>query len=193
MHVREQLSDDINVISNGRLREAVLEPIKTLEIPKNELVLVGGAAMQAYGIKVSPDIDVVVPRSRLEVMYEEHESERSMHLGSKQIYWASRGIGRIGWQATLMFNGHGQKTREGDEYIRARYGDISFMLPPSDDLYRASFEELRDEANDLNGVLVSPPDRILEWKQAVNRPKDTEDIELLEEFLHDAPAKRKTK
>src|SRR6202008_2817548 len=56
------------------MMEDILEPIQQLEIPTNELVIVGGAVLQIHGLKYTPDIDVVVPPTRLEKIIDEWEA-----------------------------------------------------------------------------------------------------------------------
>ena len=147
-------------------------------IPADELVIVGGAALQMFGIKKSPDIDVVVTPHQMEQILEEN-----FHWPWFQARWNHhpRKLNRCGLSVAATGTGEGQLIR-GDAY-GSTYGDITYMLAPNDHLYQATFEELRDEAVEIGGILVSPPARILAWKRGVNRPKDAKDIALIENYL----------
>lgn len=142
-----------------------------LKIPSDELIIVGGAAMQMYGIKMTEDIDVVV-------------TPQQMQRVLKEIDPYQHNTERCGLLLCATDERSGQFLH-GDEY-GSTYGNITYMMAPSDHLYQATFEELHDEAKAagrINGFLVSPPERILAWKQDVNRPKDKADIKLIKRYL----------
>lgn len=44
-------------------------------------------------------------------------------------------------------------------------------------------KELIKNADILNGIRFVKLEKVLEWKKAFNRPKDQEDIKLIEKFL----------
>ena len=156
----------------------IIEAIKSehnlsSSIPADELIVVGGAALQMFGYKQTTDIDVVVTPKQMKRMVDTCDSYQQ---------WTAH-KGKLEHQGLLLTVRHkaGQFLR-GD-YYGSTFGDITYMLAPNDHLYQATFEELRDEAANIGGVLVSPPERILAWKRAVNRPKDAADIALLEKRL----------
>lgn len=160
---REYLTDD-----------QVVESIQTTYIPRDELVVVGGAALQLFGIKRTYDIDAIV----------------SMPTLINRITGTADGTyGRSYMHSPL---GSGHVTREGiafavqswKEFYEAQSVGVLSLLPaPNDKLYSVSFEELRDEAVEKNGILVSPPGRVLEWKEALGRPKDIGDIAKIQAYL----------
>lgn len=165
-----------------RIRKNITDAIeernkRRIAIPMDELIVVGGAALQMYGIKKTNDIDVVVTPHRMEQILE--EEFRWTERGYVKGY--TRPIDRRGLMLMVTGQDEGQLIR-GDEY-GSTYGDITYMLAPNDHLYQATFEELRDEAEEIDGVLVSPPVRILQWKLGVNRPKDADDIALIKKYL----------
>ncbi|MFA5003980.1 MAG: hypothetical protein WC498_01730 [Candidatus Saccharimonadales bacterium] len=156
-----------------RYVDSIVQPVRDLGFPKGELIVVGGAALQFFGIKQTNDIDVVI-RSELMldiVSLEENRQKRYQHFG------------RIGMQLTVDAPDVGQVLAEGDEYSAARRGNISFMLPPNDHLYAATFEELSERSVSLRGIQILTPDAVREWKQGVQRPKDLEDISLIDAYL----------
>jgi hypothetical protein len=159
-------------------REAVLEAVRSLDIPKENAIVVGGAAMQVYGIKQTYDIDVVTTPDQLSDVLKLHHKDKRSFSAIRHSK-----LGHIGVALRVTRLDEGQVTYQPDMYERMQYGGVSFMLAPDDDLYRASYEELLDEANDIAGVLVSPPERILAWKEAVGRPKDHRDAALLRDYL----------
>ena len=156
-----------------QMRADILEPVRALEIPRDELIIVGGAVLQLYGLKRTEDIDVVVESTRMRTLLAEAEEEQYRFRPNLKI-------GVRGAQLMLSRMDAGPKIPgTGSEYARALHGNISFMDAPHDDLYTASFAELHDEAEDWDGVLASPMQRIFDWKQAVGRRKDLEDLNLI--------------
>lgn len=149
--------------------ETIIERVKELEIPKRQMVVVGGAALKLQGInKKTADIDVVVPVARLLTLaVEMGQQGQRFRLDAAKV------------TDTLRVKLWGRE----DSCTLIEIGRMSIMPPPNDLLYQASFEELRDEATDIKGVLVSPPERILDWKRAVDREKDQADIQLIEAYL----------
>lgn len=163
---------DINEFTTlEEMRPNVLEAVRELEIPKDELIVVGGAALQIFGIKVSRDIDVVVTPDRMEYVL--------THPAG--AYGKERQLGRHGLQVTATGETEGQVVF--DDGYGVKVGAVTYMPAPADSKYSATFEELHDEAADIEGILVSPPERILAWKQGVNRAKDQADIALINNYL----------
>ncbi|HSX33172.1 MAG TPA: hypothetical protein VLF91_02435 [Candidatus Saccharimonadales bacterium] len=161
-------------MSEADMRANVLAPIRALEIPKDELVVVGGAALQAHGIRLARDIDVVVTPERLEQLLEETD----------RLPRRKRELGHLGAQLVMRRPDIGRVLADNGEYGITK-GDITWMPAPNDKYYRATFAELHDEAVDMGGVLVSPLSRILAWKQALLgkpfRDKDRTDVRLIEQ------------
>jgi len=154
-------------------RANITEAIFRMEDPKliQEAVLVGSAALQMHGIMLARDIDVVLPTSTLEEIVRQggHEggiSDLVLH-----------GIGAAGLKDTSS----GQILRSR-QYEVATRGNVAYMAAPNDSIYSVGYSELRAEAEIIDGVHVSPPARILEWKRAVNRPKDQKAIHLIEDW-----------
>jgi hypothetical protein len=162
---------DIHDLDPARMRPNVLEAVHKLKIPKDDLIVVGGAALQIFGIKVSEDIDVVLSPERMERVLHNTENHNSR----------GRHFGRQGLQVTATWDNRGQ--RVFDEGYGVVLGAVTYMPAPADSKYSATFEELHDEAVDVEGILVSPPERILAWKQGVHRAKDARDIVLINDFL----------
>ena len=155
--------------------EDIILSVRRLHIPKEELVVVGGAALELYGISQNRGaIDLVVSPERMTKILEEPDPI---------INKASRRLGYIGLMPQVTVIGKGRRDPEGGR------GAVTFMPAPNDHLYQASFEELRDEAIDASDVLTSPPERILAWKRAItqwqtpNMVKHLVDIELILKYL----------
>lgn len=152
------------------LRYNVIEAVSRARLPQDKMVVVGGAVMQLFGLKKAGDIDIVVaPEAMVDLL----GSELNHHSRLRPEFDAERRTLAIP-EAGLVIH--------ADEYGMTR-GGLTYMLAPNDDLYQATFEELSGEALDVLGVRVSPLERVLEWKRAVDRPKDREDIELIEKYL----------
>ena len=154
---------------------AIIESVKGVQIPKEKLVVVGGAALQLFGIKRTNDIDAIIPIPTL--------IERIRHRT------LDRWDGRSGMHSRIDRE---KITSEGLEftildwvnfYDSASVGKLALLPPPNDKLYSVSFEELRDEAVSIQGLLVSPPERILDWKQSIGRAKDQPDIDRIQAYL----------
>lgn len=158
-------------LTHSQMRSNVIDAVCELNIPKEEIIVVGGAALQVYGIKVSPDIDLVTRPDRFrDILKNVDHFARNLTLG------------HIGINAAVTDKFSGQKLH--DEGYGVILGNVTFTLAPDDDLYQASFEELHDEAVEIEDlILVSPPQRILDWKKAIHRPKDMKDIDLIEQYL----------
>lgn len=159
----------------------IIAPVERLNIPSEELIIVGGAALQAYGIKKTTDIDVVVTEPRLETIIQdwqwlEHHSFDQSRRGR---------LSNRGSQLIVERHGIGRVLEEGNYYERAVLGDISFMTSPRDHLYTASFDELMADSTPFGGkgIAVLSPQKVLEWKEAVNRPKDQKDIAGIRAYL----------
>lgn len=161
----------LNTLTN----EAIVNCLRATSIPRDELVVVGGAAMQLLGIKQTNDIDAVVSlptlteRIRLRTL-DSRFGRGYMHspLDNERIVQDELNFDVLHWK---------------DFYDAESIGTLALLPTPNDSLYAVSFEELRDEAIDVLGVLVSPAERVLEWKQAVGREKDLADIVLIQSHL----------
>lgn len=158
--------------------ERIVDSVRSVGIPKKELVVVGGAALQLFGIKRTKDIDAVIPTTRLMRRIDERARDvqhgrRSRHSPIDDETVTAQGItfSILDWI---------------DFYDSESTGTLALLPAPNDQLYHASFEELHDEAIEIEGILVSPPERILEWKQAIGRPKDQTDIEKIQAHLANA-------
>ncbi len=161
--------------SKTKMRSNVVEAVSRLDVSKDKIIVVGGAALQVFGIKKSEDIYLVTsPELFSEILdgIEYYNSERN--LGKLKL-------GHIGIMATAVGKDRGQRIY--DDGYGVTLGQITYMPAPTDHLYQTSFEELQGEAVDIDGILVSPPERILAWKEGVARPKDLEDIDLIQRFM----------
>ncbi len=149
----------------------IIDCIRTSQVPLDKLVVVGGAALKLFGIKETTDIDVVVPSSVL--------MNRAL---DKHTYGGGMHSPIDGQKVTE--NGVEYRILDWKDYYTANStGTLTFIPAPDDSLYSVTYEELHNEALNIDGILVSPPERILEWKQAINRDKDIPDITAIQSFL----------
>jgi hypothetical protein len=154
--------------------EDIILSVRRLDIPKDELIVVGGAALELFGIRPNRGaIDLVVsPERMVKILHQ-----------NNVINTKARRVGHIGLMPQVTVIGKGRRDPEGGR------GAVTFMPPPIDYLYRATFDELRDEAIDASDVLVSPPERILAWKRSITRlqipniVKHLADVELILKYL----------
>ena len=151
-------------------QQDIISSIRSLEIPKKEMILVGGVALDLFNIRFSKTIDLVVSS---DVMLEllDKADNKTFHAYS---------LGHIGTMAQVLAIGKGRD-------LQTHRGFVSFMPAPNDHLYQASFEQLRAEAIDTSDILVSPLGRLLDWKQkvgdSVGNQKDLADAELIGSHL----------
>jgi hypothetical protein len=157
----------------------IVESVNSLQIPKDELVIVGGAALQLYGLKRTRDIDVIVPMHTLIDRIERRAGGRSNRGGMHDI------LGR----EEITSEGVDFEVRSWKDFYESEsVGTLSVLPAPNDKLYSVSFEELREEAVEIKGIPVASLERILEWKQALERPKDITDIARIQAYLAHEPA-----
>lgn len=48
---------------------------------------------------------------------------------------------------------------------------------------RWNVEKIIEEAEEIDGLMFAPLERVLEWKKEMNRPKDGADIKVIKEYL----------
>ena len=156
--------------------EDIVLSVRRLHIPKEELVVVGGAALELFGIRPTKSaIDLVVSPERMRMVLEEVNNTTAR----------THKLGHIGLMPQVTYIGKGRPQREYAGF----FGDVTLMPAPNDHLYQASFDELRDEAIDASDVLVSPPERILAWKRSMtmwqvpNMIKHLQDEERILKYL----------
>lgn len=170
-------------LSPAKMRERITEKavyqLKQFGLEPSRCIIVGGAAMQVHGLKMTPDVDIVISeadmRKLMSPKYDCHNSQSNAY--SLKMEPACVGVG-----LALLGREQGQVIYSDTGYGHT-WGDLTLMLAPNDSLYQASYQELLLESNVIDGVSVSPLERILEWKQAVNREKDAADINLLKQHL----------
>lgn len=154
-------------------QQPIIDALTEAEVRPSEAVIVGGAALQMFGIKRTVDIDLVVTPAYMEAIRVEME-ERVLEVGARglSVVFTDRGAGQT-WTEE-------PEPGYGIDYYK---GSLTYMLAPNDSLYRATQAELFSEAVVTRGFLVSPPERILAWKQGVGRKKDVRDIQLIQSYL----------
>lgn len=125
-----------------------VDRVKLLNLPLEDIIVIGSGVMDALGIRSSGDVDLVV---------------------RKELF------------AALQDSGEWQKDMVHDEPVLRR-DDVEVWLSWSNS-GEPNFDELLANAVAIDGVWFVSPQFLLEWKKAKRRPKDIQDVALLEEYL----------
>lgn len=131
-----------------------LEKVRELELPKEHYVVVGGSILDIYGIRKSNDIDVVVSWTAFEELR------------------------KRGWEVDEDFKRQWGRERLVHDVFEV-YSDLYYQSLD----YYMPFEVLRSIAHEKEGVLTQPLGLLLLAKKDNARPKDLEDIVLIEKYL----------
>jgi len=140
----------------------LLKSIERLDLPA---ILVGGAVLDLHDIRFSQTIDLVVAPELMLELLDKVDNKREIAYS----------LGHLGTMTQVVAVGKGRERANERQYRES----VKFMSAPNDHLYQVSFDELYNEAIDMNGVLVSPLSRILDWKLNVGKAKDLTDIALI--------------
>lgn len=133
----------------------VLERVKSLNLPEGQYVVAGSAIMAMHGLKETKDIDIVVSQ-------EIFDSYSKDDTWEKVPYTYEDRLGKI-WL----------KKDEFELYIHVNYGEQ----------FRPTLGDLLSKAEYFDGVPFICLEDLLKFKKAYNRPKDQNDIRLIEEYL----------
>lgn len=136
----------------------ISERVKKLKLPFEKYVIVGGV-MEAYGIRPAYDLDIVVSEDLFNDLRK--QGWVLCECDKCKDKWA---------------HGSTDKILKGDGVdILSEYS--------CGDKYYMSAEDLIRQAVIIDGVPYAPLEELLKWKKAANRPKDHEDVFLIEQFL----------
>ena len=131
----------------------IYEKLKSLNLPMGEYVVVGGV-MSAHGIRESHDLDILVTPNLYRSLLNSGEYKQCT---CEECLKVSR----------LMLKG------DGVDIIP------NYMLGN----YIGSTKDLIDNADVINGFPFVKLSEIVKFKKELGRPKDTEDILLISEYL----------
>ena len=131
----------------------------------DELVVVGGAAMAAFGIKRlrETDLDIAVTESLLDHL--KHDDRWTEAVSEKKV------------GPSIKSRKAGTARIVGEDYcgVKTQPGDISAIrMPLNDGIYPVTTEELIKEGLPLGGgaYRYTKPQRILDWKLALLESND---------------------
>ncbi len=137
---------------------SIFDKVRQLNLPLGEYVVVGGA-MEAYGIRKSNDIDVVVISSLFEKLIEQ------------------------GWKVCECDKCKGMRQAGTKKKILKSEGVDILSEYSWYDKYYADTEALIRDAEIIDGISFVQLDELVKWKKAANRDKDKKDVVLIEDFL----------
>ncbi|RYF29042.1 MAG: hypothetical protein EOO17_03110 [Chloroflexi bacterium] len=124
----------------------IVERVKSLNLPLDQLVVIGSGIVDALDMRASQDIDLAV---------------------SGQLF------------EQLRFSGDYQVNERHGDIVLER-DDVEIWQDWGDDL---PYDMLARGAVVIGGVQFCHPATVLRWKQDHGRQKDTEDIQLLRQYL----------
>lgn len=148
---------------------SILGAVRRDERVARDGIVVGGAAMVLLGLKdKARDADVVLPELTFAHVVGTHLHDKGA------VFNDSKG--------RLTLHGRGWDVSEHGDYA-TYYNGLDLLLPPNDELYTASYQELFENSKVVEGIMVVSPEQLLAWKRGMGREKDLADVALLEQSL----------
>lgn len=124
-----------------------------LNLPQGHYVIVGSGPMVVRDMRSSKDLDLVVSSE----LFEKYKQE--------------------GWQQ--LFKTYPGKTNE----MYLKNDEIELYLNVNDKNFNPTLEELVERSDTIKGFSFISLQDVINFKKAYNRPKDREDIKIIEEYL----------
>ncbi|MDR2063358.1 MAG: class I tRNA ligase family protein [Candidatus Nomurabacteria bacterium] len=152
------LEVEASVVSRKIVNRRIIDIVKKLGLPLDEVLVFGSGIMDVLGMKESDDIDLIV-------------SDKVFEAIENSGQWSSvykKAIDKI--MRKKIVDGMEVETSGGYDWL---------------DWYdeKSGFKGLIQRAEKIDGVnFVNLPD-LLDWKKSMNREKDQKDIKLIEEYL----------
>lgn len=147
-------------------KEELIEKVKSLGFPNGQYIVAGSAIMVMYDLKETKDIDIVVSGELFDACIKEKWEEVPYTYSDK--------LGQV-WL----------KKNDVELYLDVNHGEQ----------FRPTLGELLSRAEYFNKVPFLSLNDLLKFKKSYNRPKDQNDIRLIEHYMgflgimHDAYAK----
>jgi len=141
--------------------KSLLKELRKLNLPEGEFAVFGSGPVAIRGIRPAGDLDLIVTPAVWDFL---------LKRGYK--------IEETDWDFT---DADGKKFNYHREFIPI--GSIEVWRKWS--FLSDEAKELIKNADILNGIRFVKLEKVLEWKKAFNRPKDQEDIKLIEKFLNE--------
>ncbi|HYF29051.1 MAG TPA: hypothetical protein VEA36_01640 [Candidatus Paceibacterota bacterium] len=130
-----------------------LAEVRALNLPLGTYIVAGGSCLDVKGIRTSDDIDIVVTPE----VFEELKSR--------------------GWQVDLPF-----KEKWNRERLKHGYFEVYTDLSLENGHYTPA-AEIIPKAELIEGLAFMRLDELIYWKRINGRPKDLEDIRMIEAYL----------
>ena len=132
----------------------IIAKVKALDFPEDEYIVVGSGIMDMYKLKQAHDIDIVV---------------------SKNLFQKCK---KKGWDSVS----YTYQEKLGQDYLQK--GDIELYLDVNcGEKFRPTLEELLNRKKVFEGIPFIGIRDLLKFKKSYNRPKDKDDIKIIEAFL----------
>ncbi len=135
--------------------ESIFTSIEKLNFPPEQFMIVGSGVMDAKGIRKSNDLDILVSQD----LFEKCESE-----GWDVKPWTWKGDPNQHW---------------------LKKGDIELMLEMRYEGENVSLEQMKNGAEQVNGIWFLSLDQLLNVKRRSGRESDLKDIEMVEKYIYE--------
>ena len=134
----------------------IFEEVRKLDFPSDQFIIVGSGIMAAKGIRPAYDLDIVVTQELFD--------------SCKANGWELRPWTRTG--------------KVGKEWLKRGITDLLLELGFDDGAMTAT--DLMKNGETIDGLHFLSLEQLIKFKRDYGRPKDFEDIALIEEFLRNA-------
>jgi len=138
-----------------------IDKLKSLGLPSNKCVIVSSGVLALYGIRQNDDLDISVTKDLFFKVLRLAGYKVKLYNATKESWFPTN------YPVCQLF--------DGDIEIGFR----SFTAP---------VPQLIEEANNVKGVNFLNLNRLIEWKKAINRPKDLKDIKNLKKVFNVIPS-----
>lgn len=135
----------------------IFEEVKKLNFPANHFMVVGSGIMAVKGIRDAYDLDIVVSQE----LFDKCKSD-----GWELKPWTRSG-------------------RPGKDWIKGDIADLMTEIQSDDEDY--DLEKLKEEGEFIDGLWFLSLNQLIKFKKNYGRPKDFDDIALMEKYLKEHP------
>lgn len=133
--------------------KTIFERVRELNLPLGQYVVVGGG-MEAAGIRKANDVDIVAKPKLFNELIEQ------------------------GWSICDC-----EKCKESGERVLKKDDVDVYAEYRCGDKYKANIDEIIANADIIEGLPFLQMSELVKWKTASGRPKDLNDIKLVEDYL----------
>ena len=132
----------------------IFEELKKLNFPADDFIVIGSGIMAAKNIREAYDLDIVVS----EALFEKCKTEG----------WELKPWTKVGTQ--------------GKSWLKNGITDLMLEVMSGDELL--DLKALKKEGEKINGIWFISLKQLIRFKTAYGRPKDFDDIVMIEEYLN---------